>query len=50
MKYRIKIINGGECVIYDSIMTAEDENKALEKVLKEETIYAGDRIEIEYFD
>ena len=50
MKYRIKIINDGECTIYDSIMTADDENKALKKVLEEETIYAGDRIEIEYYD
>lgn len=48
MKYRIKIINDGECVIYDSIMTAEDENKALKKVLEDEIICAGDRIEIEY--
>jgi hypothetical protein len=48
MKYRIKIINDGECEIYNEIIEAENENKALEKVLKEETIYAGDRIEIEF--
>lgn len=48
MKYRVKIINDGECVIYDEIITADDENKALKKVLENETIYAGDRIEIEY--
>ena len=48
MKYRIKIINDGECEIYNEIIEAEDENKALKKVLEEEIICAGDRIEIEF--
>lgn len=46
MDFRIIIKNGGNCLIYDEIVNAKDENEALKKLLEEITISIDDTIEI----
>ena len=47
MNYRIIIKNGGNCEIYNEIISAENENIALKEVIDNEIINAWDRIYIE---
>ena len=46
MDVRIIIKNGVNCLVYDEIVNAKDENKALQKLLEKVTISADDTIEI----
>lgn len=46
MDFRIIIKNGGNCLIYDEIVNAKDENEALKKLLEKVTISIDDTIEI----
>ena len=46
MDFRIIIKNGGKCLVYDEIVNATDENKALQKLLEKVTISTDDTIEI----
>lgn len=50
MDFRIIIKNGGNCLIYDEIVNAKDENKALQKLLEKVTISIDDTIEIKEID
>lgn len=46
-KYKVIIQNSAGCEIYNEIITAEDENKAVIKVLGYCTIYSEDTISVE---
>lgn len=46
MNFRIIIKNGGNCLVYDEIVNAKDENVALQKLLEKVTISIDDTIEI----
>ena len=45
--YNIKIYNGSNVLVYNEDIEAMDRNEAIEKMLKELTIYPDDRIIIE---
>lgn len=47
MKVRIIIRNDANIELFNEIITAENENKAIKQVLETEIIYAGDKIETE---
>ena len=46
MDFRIIIKNGVNCLVYDEIVNAKDENEKLKKLLEEVTISIDDTIEI----
>ena len=46
MDFRILIRNGGNCLVYDEIVNAKDENVALQKLLGKVTVNTDDTIEI----
>ena len=46
-EYEVIIKNGVGCVVLNERVQAEDENKAIKKVLDFGAIYSGDKIEIE---
>lgn len=50
MNFRIIIKNAGNCVIYDEIINAKNENEAIIKVMGEVYVSIGDKIEIEEVD
>ncbi len=45
--FKIIILNGAGCEIYNKIIKAENENKAIIEVLDNEVIYSDDTITIE---
>lgn len=50
MNFRIIIKNVGNCVVYDEIINAKNENEAVIKVMGEVYVSIGDKIEIEEVD
>lgn len=50
MNFRIIIKNAENCVVYDEIINAKNENEAIIKVMGEVCVYIGDKIEIEEMD
>ena len=46
MDFRIIIKNGVNCLVYDEIVNAKDENNALQKLIEKVTISIDDAIEI----
>ena len=47
MEFNIRIFNGANCEIYNEIIEAKDENKAMLKVLDNVILYTDDKIIIE---
>lgn len=45
--YKIIVKNSGNCVVYDEIITAKNENEALKIMLQDNIIYCDDTIEIQ---
>lgn len=46
MDFRVTIRNGGKCLIYDKIIHARDENKALQELIEKVAISTDDTIKI----